>query len=161
MHEESKDMFTWIRQFLAAPVFEDDEDKTRAARILNTILRAVLVVMVVASPVEAAASIATGQLPTSLLTGAIGTVVVLGLLILTRRGHIQLASVVLAFALVGIVTLSLCISGGIHNPTVGGYVVVVVVTGLLLGGRAAIAFALLSVLAMLGMFLKLIFRKVE
>ena len=31
-------MFTWLRKILAPPVFEGDEDKTRTARALNTVL---------------------------------------------------------------------------------------------------------------------------
>ena len=36
-------MRTWIRRFFAAPVFEGDDDKTRVANLLNTLLLASLV----------------------------------------------------------------------------------------------------------------------
>ena len=39
-------MLTHIRKWLAPPVFEDDEDKTRTARVLNAILLAMLAYVV-------------------------------------------------------------------------------------------------------------------
>ena len=45
-------MLAFIRKLLAPPVFEDDEDKTRTARVLNAILLAMLLswFSLVASP---------------------------------------------------------------------------------------------------------------
>jgi hypothetical protein len=38
---------SWIRRFLAAPVFEGDEDKTRVSNLLNIILLAFLALTLV------------------------------------------------------------------------------------------------------------------
>ena len=37
-------MWAWIEQLWTAPIFEDDEDKTRIAGLLNSILPAVFVI---------------------------------------------------------------------------------------------------------------------
>jgi signal transduction histidine kinase/putative methionine-R-sulfoxide reductase with GAF domain len=139
-------MFTRIRHFLAAPVFED-EDKTRVAGLLNTILLAVLPLSVV----YGIGSLFIYPDPVPVLA-SIGAVILLGLgaLSLMRSGRVQLASVSLSFALWGIVTFGVFFFGGVRGPSFSGYFVVILIVGLLLGGRAGIAFAGLSVVAGLG-----------
>jgi len=139
-------MFTRIRHFLAAPVFED-EDKTRVAGLLNVISLAVLPLSVV----YGIASLFIYPDPVPVLA-SIGAVILLGLgaLSLMRSGRVQLASVSLSFALWGIVTFGVFFFGGVRGPSFSGYFVVILIAGLLLGGRAGIAFAGLSVVAGLG-----------
>jgi PAS domain S-box-containing protein len=140
-------MFTQIRHFLAAPVFED-EDKTRVAGLLNTILLAVLALSVM----YGIASLFVYPDPVPVLA-FIGIVVLLGLgaLSLMRSGRVRFACVSLSFVLWGIVTLGVFDFGGVRGPSFSGYFVVILIAGLLLGGRVGIAFAGLSIVAGLGM----------
>jgi GAF domain-containing protein len=137
----------WIRKVFAAPVFED-EDKTRAASLLNTILLSVLAIAVMAG-------IITPFISTTPLRGlmAIATTILLalGTLFLMRRGRVRLASGLFSSAVWGLDTLLIIGSGGIRSPIPPGYIVITVMAGLLLGGHAAIAFAGLSIVAGLGM----------
>jgi GAF domain-containing protein len=140
-------MLTWIRQLLAAPVFEDEETM-RAASLLNTILLSVLAIAVMAS-------IITPFISTTPLRGLVATattvLLALGTLFLMRRGRVRLASGLFLFALWGLDTLLIFASSGMRSPIPPGYIVVTIMAGLLLGGRAAMAFAGLSVVAGLGM----------
>jgi GAF domain-containing protein len=137
----------WIRKAFAAPVFED-EDKTRAASLLNTIVLSVLAIAVMAG-------IITPFISTTPLRGlmAIATTILLalGTLFLMRHGRVRLASGLFSSAVWGLDTLLIIGSGGIRSPISPGYIVVTVMAGLLLGGHAAIAFASLSIVAGLGM----------
>jgi GAF domain-containing protein len=141
-------MHAQIRRFLAPPVFEDDEDKTRVAGLLNTILLAIVAIGVMYGII----SLIAYPAPVRALV-IIGVAVPLGLgaLFLIRRGRVQLASVLLSSALWVIITLVALASGGVRTPGFSTYIAVTLIAGLLLGGRAGIVFAGLSVLAGLGM----------
>jgi signal transduction histidine kinase len=140
-------MLIWIRQLLAPPVFED-EDKTRAAALLNTIsltaLSLSMVFMIVApivSPNPVFSWVATGTL----------TLPQLGALFLMRRGRVQLASTLLSLMLWLIVTLSAIFAGGVRSASFSIYTLVILIAGLLLGWRAGFVFIGLSVVTGLGM----------
>ena len=85
-------MLTRLRQVFAAPVFED-EGTTRAASLLNTTLLTLFVVAVLAPPLLVLVE-PTGVTFT-LLAGAIVAMLAVGLLVLTRRGRVQAASLLL------------------------------------------------------------------
>ncbi len=141
-----------IKQLFAAPVFED-EDKTRAAGMLYAILRTLLIVLVVAPILSSAVTGVHLQFST-LLISASGAAAILGMFSLARRGRVIWVGVLLLCALMGVTTFSIVITGGVSNPNplVGGYIAIIVSAGLVLGGRAAILFAMLSLLVVLGLF---------
>jgi len=148
-------MMTWIRRLLAAPVFEDEE-KTRAGRVLNAVLLAFLgaAVVTVAAILAFYGFAITPEAAFTLLGGTVLTLVVGGLLTLARRGHVRIASLVMVSSIWLIMTLWICAVAGISTDSSPlGYALVIVLAGLLLGGRAAIAFTLLSALAVLGGYL--------
>ncbi len=140
-------MFTWVRQFLAAPVFED-EDKTRVAALLNTILLAMLVLTVMVGIF----SLIVYPDPVPMLV-AVGLAVPLwsGALFLIHRGRVQFASMFLSSTVWVIVTLVTIASGGVRTSAFSTYVSAILIAGLLLGGRTGFGFAGLSTLAGLGM----------
>jgi hypothetical protein len=134
-----------IKAWLSPPVFEDEE-KTRVASLLNTILLTLLAsaaVYIVATP------FAHPSPALSLLITGVGVAPILGGFLLMRRGRVQLAAGLLSLTLWSAVTLLALFSGGV-GPTGGGsgYIAVILVSGLLLGGRAGIGLAALS--AMVG-----------
>jgi len=136
-----------IQQFLAPPVFPD-EDKTRVARILHAISLAVLVVVGVIAVVTPFIF----QTPAyGLTTSGAMALLMLGVQILIRQGYVNLTSRLLASALWALDTALIVISGGVQSGVAPGYVAVTVLAGLLLSGRAAVGFAGLSAVAGLGM----------
>lgn len=143
-------MFTWIRQFFAAPVF-DDEEKTRLARLLNGTLQAILVVTVLGSAIVIAVE-PPDEAAFSLVFGVIMTTVLLALRSHLHRGHVKTIGTVLALVLWVGITIVLALSGGIGNVTVVSYFLLIAVTGLLLGVRFGYVFAMLSLLAIAGLF---------
>ena len=142
-------MRTWIRRLLAAPVFEGDDDKTRVANLLNTLLLATL-----------ATSLAVGlvaPLPFVLPLVAVGVAGLIFLLsmvslILMRLGVVRGASILFLTGLWIVFGALMVLSGGVNSPFIMAYVTITTVAGLLLGGWAAIAAAELSVLASLVLF---------
>jgi GAF domain-containing protein len=148
-------MWSRIRQLFATPVFEDAE-KTRVARLLNTVLLtfSVAVVGVVISILVLYGLPATPEESFTLLSGVIMGVAALLLLILARRGHVRLAAVVLLALLWAIITYWICGVAGVSSDTSPlVYAFIIALAGLLLGGRAAITCTLASVLAVLAAYL--------
>jgi PAS domain S-box-containing protein len=139
------------RRFFAAPVFEDDEAKTRLAYLLNAILMVVLATSVLGSAVVIIVEPA-GGLSFNLIFGLAMIVVTLVLRLFLHRGHIRTLGLLLASALWAGVTVTLATSGGVRNANVVGYFLLIAVTGLLLGERYGYLFALLGSLAISGLF---------
>ncbi|MEJ2556623.1 MAG: GAF domain-containing protein [Anaerolineae bacterium] len=143
-------MLTRIRQLLATPVFEDDEDKTRVGSLLNIILLTLLAAAAVIPPTLVLIE-PTGAMAT-LLLGIVMAVLLLGLLFLIRLGFVQMSSVLLLCALLAGLVFNTYSFGVIHGYGVTTFFVVIVMAGLLLGERAAIIFGLLSILVAVGAF---------
>jgi GAF domain-containing protein len=146
-------MLTRIRRLFAAPVFED-EDQTRAAGVINAVL---LIFVALAVGMTAWLPVAYGM-PLSpdqvfvLLSAATAGIILIGLLLLLRRGHVQLISVVLSSLLWVIPTVYIYAIGGIGDIAIIVYFPVIILAGLLLGGRAVIAFGLLCILSAMGAY---------
>jgi len=88
-----------------------------------------------------------------LASASLGILAQLGVLVLLHRRHLRLASLLLASAFWVVVTLVSLAMGGIGGPVVGAYVIVILIAGLLLGGRAGMDFAALSMVGALGILL--------
>ena len=135
-------MRTRIWQFVQAPRFEDGE-KTRVAALLNTILLVVLLLVVLFTVV----SLITGSSLGSLAVEGVLILLALGLLLLLRWGRVRLAGFLLSFALWAAVTGGTWAAGGMRGSGVSSFFGVVLIAGLLLGGRAGVFFAGLSMAA--------------
>ncbi len=148
-------MFDQIRAFLTAPVFEDP-DKTRVARLLHVVLLTLLVAAI-AMDIFALTSIDLPMTPEDafipVMVIVVG-VVIAGGLVLAHRGYLQIPSVVLLLLLWGITTFWIFRFGtSISDETsVLIYDLIIVLAGLLLGKRAAIACTVLSLLTVLAVF---------
>ncbi len=132
-----------IGHFLAAPVFEGDEDKTRTASLLNTIL---LTMLALAATFGIFSLITFPDPVPNLVAASVVVLVQLGALFVMRRGRVQLASVLVSFAAWVIVTLVTLASGGVRTAGFMSYTAIILIAGFLLGGRAGIGFAGLSIL---------------
>jgi len=141
-------MWNWMKEYLSPPVFEGDEDKTRAARLVNTCvltLLATLALNAVAFPMLAPGRAYRMMIIVPMFPWLLAT------LPLIRRGRVYLASALLVTGAWLALTVTALTSGGVRAPVFGGYILVVLGAGLLLSRRAAFVFAgvgLLSGLAM-------------
>ena len=143
-----------IKRLLAVPVFEEEE-KARTTRLLNVVLLSLLVTLVLLLVIIPL----LGGLPLSeqgLFTW-LATLLVLGgvlwLLLLTRRGQVHIVSVLLSAVIWLITTTWVCGFAGIaSDSSVVQYALLIMLSGLLLGGRAALLFTLFSLLAIGGAY---------
>ena len=141
-------MFASIRRFLAPPVFPDDEEKNRAASLLNTILLSLtfLIILLIFG-------IWLGgqfRLATYILIG-IFLLVVLGLQIPMRRGYVRLASSILVILFVLLVTFTLASAGTVRAPGIVFYIFASIIAGLLVGRRMAFWSSIVNVLIVFGL----------
>jgi len=141
-------MLAWIRQFLTAPVFED-EDRTRVARLLNVILLVVMAATVVGTALTIPFELA--EYATNLILGFILLAIILGLRGLVRRGYLRIVGSLLSFTLWATFTYLIFSGSGVNDPSVTGYFLVIILAVLLVGARAAFVFGLLSALAVAGL----------
>ena len=140
-------MITRIRSLLAAPIFEDNEDKTRLAGLLNTTL---LVAMAVTAMIGIVLLLIGSDLVLGLAVVVAPVGVQMGVLLMVRAGRVRLASVLLSIALAAFFTLLSWGSGGVLSPGFSSFVIVILTAGLLLGKRAGVAFAVLGIVGGVG-----------
>jgi methyl-accepting chemotaxis protein len=132
-----------IRRLLAAPVFPGDEEKTRIAGMLNTILLVLLGVMVLSTlSLPFAEGVMQGVVPVAGLAG-----LALGALLLLRAGLVRPAAWLFSFVVWLADSALVVVSGGVSGPMVVGPVVAILIGGMLLGAWAALAFAGLAILS--------------
>ncbi len=130
-------MIDQILQFLTPPIFED-KDKTRTAGLLHTILLIILAALAIIFIIEP--FFVTNPIPIWVIeTGQ--TVPVVSSIILMRRGYVRLASILLALTIWVGVTIANFVLGGLNSAAPINYIPVIIIAGLLLGGRAALGFA--------------------
>ena len=137
-------MIKQIRANLGRPVFED-EDQSRIAGFLNTIILTlgsgavvyILVILTFSMPIQ----------KSLLLLLASAIIFLLVLFILTRRGHLRLASTLLIAGLWIIQTVAVTIDGGVSSPTFLSYILIIIITSVLFDGRAGMVVSMLSAAA--------------
>ncbi|MEJ2746497.1 MAG: GAF domain-containing protein [Anaerolineae bacterium] len=141
-------MFDKIRQLLSPPTFENDVTQTRTARLLNTLLLLQIGALITVGPLLFLTSTDTN--PTDLVTMAItiGMIgVSLGLLVALHRGYVRPVGLVVSLMLFVVAFVNVAFFGGIRSNNAVGFALVIAVSGLLLGGNAAMVFTGLSVIA--------------
>jgi GAF domain-containing protein len=140
-------MLTWARHFLSAPTFTEDEEKTRIAALLNTILLMLFFITAVVSVVMTAIDASFITNPNNWIIMGILVGATLGLRALMRGGNVRVVSGLLSLLFWASITFSVYNFGGIHSPDTAGYLIVIVTAGLLLGAWSTIIFAVLSIAA--------------
>ena len=122
-----------MRKLLTSPVFEDP-DQTQLARLLYTILWAVMAwggAFIVISPIAFSATPGRGFL----LGGSL--IIITGLLmVLTRRGFVRPASVALILLLWVTALAAALTAGGVRSPAFIAHIILISIASLLLGQRA-------------------------
>jgi GAF domain-containing protein len=140
-------MFERIRQFLAAPIFEDNEEKNRIAGVLNVIL---LIIFAAGGLLLISNLIWPGDPGEFLVNlGVAATVIAATLFLksLLQRGAVRLAGWILSSVVFALITLAAFAFSGQSRYDVTGYFLVVAIASLVVSGRAAIFFSLLGILA--------------
>jgi GAF domain-containing protein len=152
-------MLSQIRRFLAPPIFEGDEDRTRLAAVLNTLswmLVALIVIVGVLGLLQVSGLLVIlGRDFFSLIFVAAPAVLALlfgAVQFLMRRGRVRPASWLLVsiFWLL-MTTIAALVGTGVRAPALGAFVLAVLLAGLLLGWQAGIAFAVLSIMVGFGL----------
>ena len=134
-------MLAQLRSWISPPVFADDEEKTRIARLLYIILITVMALVMMFS------------VPAFLLTPEIGRILIeimlalwaVLMLILLRRGYVYLAGFLLSFTLWAVVSYGTYEAGGFRGSTMSAYFGIILIAELLLGSRAGAVFGILSI----------------
>jgi signal transduction histidine kinase len=139
-----------VRGLVSPPEFADEE-QTRRARMLHSIVWSLLLVINLQSPV------AFLLLP-QYWPRWLGTVLAIDfalppLLVLNRRGHTRWAGLFLLTVLWLLVTARALTAGGIHAPVVLAYVVNIFLAGLLFGARGGVIAGVAFCLTALGLVL--------
>lgn len=143
-------MLNQIRSFLAPPVFADRE-KTRVAALLNTILFWMISLLVAVNVILSVVNLISGQPLPNLLVSIVSIFVFAVLIALMRIGFVKPVSLVLSFVVSGIITYSLFTAEALSSMTALGYIIAIVVTGLLSGGWTALGIALFNFVSLLGL----------
>ena len=147
-------MVVRIRQFLAPPIFEDEE-KTRVAWLLNVVLLALAgsSLLITLAAVGVRFFRADSETAFTLLSGIIMTVLFAALWFLEHRGHLRLVSIAVVSITWALITIWIyTVSGLTGDESSLVYALIVVLSGLLLGGRVAMVVTAASVLAVLGAY---------
>ncbi len=138
-------MLSVIRNWLNHPLFARDENKTRAALTLQ----AILIIGFVGVSIYSALLLFVSPGETQNLAFAFATIpFMLGLFYTMRRGFVYLASVLLvSLAWLNLTATAVMEGTGISGTSLQGYILIVIVAGLLIGWRASFAFASLNMLS--------------
>ena len=130
-----------FREALSAPVYPVNEEKTRVAGFLNTILWIVLLILVVFASLSFIITLNFSRILIELFL----ILVSIGMLILMRWGFVRLASIIFSSTLLIVVSLGTYLSGGFGGTTMSAYIGIIIITGILLGNRIALIYALISI----------------
>src|SRR6266498_875919 len=136
-------MLTNIQRWLKPPYFEGDEDKSRAAALLNIILW-----------ISIAAAFLYGIFAPIDPAMVQRRTVIIGLFILTllcfkqmvNWGHIRSTGTLMIFVLWLLITSAMILAADENNPAFMGYLVVVVCAGLILNWRASLWWSFFCIL---------------
>ena len=131
-----------IRKWISHPTFERDEDKTRAATLLNIIIWVFIIGAVLYglfAPIEPEVRYRRVLIILPF---------VLALLFLKQMvnwGYVRSTGMLIIFVLWAVFTVAMFYGADYNNPAFMGYLVVVICAGLILNWRAAIGWSLFSI----------------
>jgi GAF domain-containing protein len=133
-----------FRRLFAAPVFPDDEDKTRSAAILNIVGWSAIVGVTILLIVR----IVQGRDPNLVQVNFALVFLIIAsalMLFLSRQGYIKTAGLLFITTVwIGLSYLA-WIADGIRDVAFFGYAIPILIAGLLLGWQGVLSFTLLSI----------------
>jgi GAF domain-containing protein len=128
-----------FRKLLSPPVFPDDPDKTRDARLLHQIIATSLALPLLAMISYLMNPVQPFAVPASLIF----LVTLMVLLFLNRAGHVRLAGILIVSILIILFSVFNVINAGQIRSIMLMTVTVILMSGLVLGTRAPIVVALI------------------
>jgi len=134
-----------LRQWLSPPVFEGDEDKTRIAALLNTILW----ICILAASLYGIVAPIDPQMRSRRLFIIIPFVIALLVIKqLMNRGYVRFTENFVVFFIWLTLTSAMLFGADYNNPAFMGYLVVVVCAGLILSWQATIMWSIFCILTL-------------
>ena len=134
-------MLKWFRQILTAPVFEGDVDRTNMAKHVHTMTWLTLLMML-------AYAIALPILDAQLMARDIFLIPLFALQIVVlawvRRGQVRLGAMVSLVGFWVMFGIASFTSGGVRSAPYNGHIVLILIAAILLGWRAALGLAGMS-----------------
>jgi putative methionine-R-sulfoxide reductase with GAF domain len=131
---------TLFKNFLTAPVFAGDKEKTRAAHLLYQIIKVVWALpglLIVVSILNSA------QRGSAIPPAIVISVTLLVLMALSRGGWVDVANYIIVGMIILVVSYSDYVNGGNIQPSTLVIAIAIIMSGLLLGRRAPIVAAIL------------------
>ena len=141
-------MFERIKKLFIPPTFENDEEKTRSAALLNTILWWLLGVLISINLLISIVNLLSGQAPPDLFISLIAGAIFAGMLVLVHQGFVRGISYLLALTITGIILFSIVRSATVNPATLSGLLISVVLAGLFAGGRGALVIATINMVTL-------------
>ena len=137
--------WTWLKDLLSPPVFEDEE-KTRIARILGIILWTIVAILgaLIITWVVTGRSEDLG--PYAFVANGIIIAVSIGLLFLTRSGHVKSACLIFVIFLWANISFQAFTSDGVRGSAPIIFMTIMVLAGLLVGWKFSIGIAVISMI---------------
>ncbi len=143
-------MLVQLKNLLSAPVFPDDQE-TRTAALLHTILLVLLAATLVGTVAFILAS--TENWLISVIMAVVLSLAIVGLMGLLRSGRVRLAGLILCLVLWVVITTLLYLSGrGMRGSLTVSYLLITTIAGALLGSGGIILFGLGGLLAVGGFY---------
>ncbi|MGC9397418.1 MAG: hybrid sensor histidine kinase/response regulator [Anaerolineae bacterium] len=143
-------MLSRFSHYLKAPVFEGDEEKSRAARVLNALQLALITVVILAT--LASVFVFPEKLRSLMVVTGMAAVLATSR-VLMYWGRMHSASILILTGLWLVVTGMVLVAGGMNSIDAVYYLSLTIISGLLLGSRAMVIVAVASGLAGLAMAL--------
>ena len=134
-------MIANIRKYISPPIFPEDEEKTHAASLLNTILLIVLLILVIFTILALVITPTFERVLIELFLILITFVA----LILMHRGFVRQASIIFSVTLLLLVSIGTFMSGGFRGSTMGAYIGIIILSGILLGNWTAVLYGAISI----------------
>jgi putative methionine-R-sulfoxide reductase with GAF domain len=131
---------TLFKNFLTAPIFAGDKEKTRAAHLLYQIIKVVWALpglLIVVSILNSA------QRGSAIPPAIVISVTLLVLMALSRAGWVDVANYIIVGMIILVVSYSDYVNGGNIQPSTLVIAIAIIMSGLLLGRRAPIVAAIL------------------
>ena len=133
-----------FRKFFTAPVFLEDDDKTRSAAILNTLGWSTMLIVVALLLIRMIEGRDVNMVEVNLALTLIVAAIAL-MLFLSRQGYIKTAGLLFVTTIWMGLSYLTWIADGIRDVAFFGYSIPILMAGLLLGWPGAISFTILSI----------------
>ncbi|HBX69534.1 MAG TPA: hypothetical protein DEH25_09180 [Chloroflexi bacterium] len=144
-------MWNRLKTFFQPPVFEGDEEKTQSARLLHSFLLIIIGISVLYPVISYLAGNPLGSnVMILVITIAMSAT---GLSLLLRSGSVIESGVILCLVIWAVFTFGAYSFGGLHDTSITGFMLVIVLASLVGGRRVLLAFGGLSLFSLVGLYI--------